>query len=198
MVVAQSQPVSGRYQMGRKAVRPLISATLIGLAVVSIGSVAAQEQSTIERTTPDRRAAPPPRTDPFAYCRSVKNSEPDFNETNTPRVICERIGFQYGGEFKNVCMGIVWRCQDGNVYGCITGASGRACQHWDTSKKPTQNIRQYCARNPNSGIPNSNNDTPYNWHCNGTLPTMDSRYQAGPFDKQGYFADAWKRISPSR
>lgn len=68
--------------------------------------------------------------DPFAYCQA-KGNTPTSEET--PTVVAYAVG-----------AGAWWRCKGGEVYGCYPGASGRACQRWNASKKPTQSIREAC------------------------------------------------------
>src|SRR5215470_15222708 len=99
---------------------------LIGLAYVSPSHLSAQQSS----------------GDPFAYCRSVKNSKPK-EDMNPPRAITQAMHEE----------NIMWRCQNGDVYGCVTGASGRGCQRGFSDNDPGPGIRDYCRENPNQEVP---------------------------------------------
>jgi hypothetical protein len=134
--------------------------------------------------------------DPFSYCRSVKNWAAPLEIEHPPKAICDSIGYPWGGPPKE-CAGVTWRCQDGEVYGCEIGASGRGCMRWNTSKAPTQSLRQYCAQTPNASVPNAVNDTPYSWSCRGKTPVLDQSVPPPKLDKSGYYADAWKRVLPT-
>ena len=130
--------------------------------------------------------------DPFEFCKAVRNKDsiegmedkryvgPDF-----PSAVIKALGVEV----------VTWRCMDGNVYGCIVGASGRACMQWENvTLSPTASIKDFCVHNPNSYVSNADNDTPYNWDCHGTVAVIDPDYKKTLLDKRGYVIDAWKKI----
>ena len=85
-----------------------------------------------------------------------------------------------------------WRCMNGKIYACHTGATGRGCGKPILGDIPTPIVRDYCASNPDDTyIPGAANDMIMPWKCNGTTP---SPIQTGPppvLDVQGYFRENW-------
>jgi len=159
--------------------RAIILAVLIGLALSSVHPLFGQQS----------------KEDPFAYCKSVKNWAAPLELEHPPKAICDGIGYPWGGPPKE-CAGVTWRCQDGEVYGCEIGASGRGCMRFSRSTKPTQALREYCTKNPNQGVPNAANDTAHSWECKGKIPVLDARYGPAQLDKYGYYVGSWKKVSP--
>src|SRR4051794_23323174 len=106
--------------------RTLILTALMILAYATVNQASAQKSP----------------ADPFAYCKTKRNTDliqdaPGLIQ-DAPKVILDALKTNSAW----------WRCKDGEVYGCQTGASGRACARWDPSKKPTQAIRQACSQHP--------------------------------------------------
>lgn len=124
--------------------------------------------------------------DPFAYCRSVKDTEVSLDYGKTPKVISAATnGWP-----------TVWRCMDGDVYGCAS-ENDRGLRMCTKVAPPTDAFRQFCAEHPNEGVPMSlKGGTPLEWQCVGTRPIMDPHYQPGQLDKGHYLVSQWKKISP--
>ena len=141
-------------------------------------------------------------TDLFEYCKAVRNSNPVSTDEDKildrrysgpviPREVIMALK-ERGGEYS-----LYWRCMDGRVYGCFGGASGRACQSWNTNKNPSAAIRAFCREHPNSdGPPLAYNDTPFSWTCVGKNPVMDKSIQLPQFDKFGYYKESWIVVRP--
>lgn len=152
--------------------RIIIYAALIGLTYSTISQAAAQGSN----------------SDPFAYCRTVKNS--GLNPTggmDAPKVI------------KAAMKGwpTMWRCMDSDVYACATDADGMGTRLCNTvPAAATTDMKQYCARNPNDTPPMSLNGTGADWSCKGKIPVIDTK-SAGALDKNHYRLDVWKKISPA-
>jgi hypothetical protein len=126
------------------------------------------------------------RTDPFAYCQSVRNSAL-FDETDPPRVLTEALKYKP----------VVWRCQDGSVYACKDDMNGRTCRQWKHTNQATTIVRNFCAHYPGSQVvPNSDNDTILTWKCVGTTPVLDKSAGPDPLDRNGYRINAWQKVPP--
>jgi hypothetical protein len=113
-----------RITFGKEIIRQFIFAALIGLANILPSAVLAEQS----QTSPSERY-----TDVFAFCRAVQNTPPDFTTDdryvgqNPPRAVVRTMKEEL----------VQWRCQNGEVYGCSTGASGRNCRHVTTVNTPT-------------------------------------------------------------
>lgn len=147
-------------------------------------------------------AWPKKYADPFAYCKAVGDrdlacvecgddspvGDTRYVGPSVPRVITSTLRRKLdmpSDEFP-----AVWRCMNGNIWGCYLGASGRACTRPDTSVDQRA-IAQFCVQNPNSNVPNAVNNTPWQWTCNGSTAVIDRRYPAVQLDKRGYMATGW-------
>jgi hypothetical protein len=164
------------------AIRPLMFASLVALAYVSPSTVSAQQSQT----------SPPERyTDVFAFCKAVKNTRPSFTTDdryagqNPPRAVVRAMKAD----------DVEWRCQDGEVYGCETGASGRNCRHVTTINTPDEAVKKYCHENPNSSfVPMVANSTASYWRCKDRKPVIDKSWTPDPVDDHGYVSWTWEKI----
>jgi branched-chain amino acid transport system substrate-binding protein len=130
-------------------------------------------------------------SDPFAYCQAVGNN--DYREDNQHSgYIGPAVPQDVSRTMNNDS--VAWRCVDGNVYGCVMGASGRACGKKNTSKIPSRDMRRYCEQSRNSSsIDNATQgDSFAEWRCSGTTPVISKIY---PVDRQGYFQGSWKKVT---
>lgn len=92
---------------------------------------------------------------------------------------------------------IVWRCAAGSVLVCVQANSPR-CGKANTSKAPTQAMRDFCAGTPNAEvIPlvviGHENPMIYEWVCRGKQPAI--KRQVFKLDAQGFPADLWQLVS---
>ena len=95
-------------------------------------------------------------SDPFAYCKAVGDRDLTCVECgddspvgdtryvgpSMPRVVISALRKKLdmpSDEFP-----AVWRCMNGNIWGCYLGASGRACTQPDTSVEQRRAIGQFC------------------------------------------------------
>jgi S1-C subfamily serine protease len=173
------------YRVGEKrdregAIRTVvILIALAGFMYVSPSHLSAQQNSQL---TADRYA------EVFAFCEAVKNTpefsnDPRYVGENPPRVVISAMKAE----------DVVWRCQDGEVYGCETGASGRNCRQVTSIKTPDKDVKEFCAKNPNSSfVPMAVNYTASSWRCRGRVPIREETY---PVDEHGYMSGAWEKIS---
>ncbi len=85
-----------------------------------------------------------------------------------------------------------WRCMDGKVFICMTGANLPCLEKADTSRKPDEAMNDFCKANPDLDyIPAAvtGRSTVYEWRCSGTKPVTVK--QVSIPDKQGYRSDIW-------
>ena len=90
--------------------------------------------------------------------------------------------------------GFWWRCMNGKVYACHTGAGGKACAKPDLTMAPSASLRTYCAKFPNGTyIPEAANDTFVSWRCDGPTPVRET---LPPLivDRRGFVKDSWLYI----
>jgi hypothetical protein len=169
---------------GRDAIRTIILTALIGIASSSLSQVCAEQSRTSPRG---------PYTDVFAFCSAVRSTPPS-DETKDRR---------YAGQdppkavvYQMETKGVIWRCQDGEVYGCETGASGRNCRHVTAINTPDDAVREFCAGNPDADfVPNVANYTASSWQCKGRVPVIAGNSPPDEVDKYGYISGAWLKIT---
>jgi hypothetical protein len=131
-------------------------------------------------------------SDPFQFCRVVVNADNDGDEgMRDPRYV--------GRQPPPVLMSMVrenfwWRCMDGKVFVCLTGATGRGCMRFSLNTGATASIRRYCANNPGGFVPNAVNDTPYSWNCRSRTPVMDRSAGLPGLDRRGYYLENWRSV----
>ncbi|MBK3666262.1 DUF1311 domain-containing protein [Bradyrhizobium diazoefficiens] len=143
---------------------------------------------------PSAPAAPPlpgtAKVDAFAFCRSARNLDDVGNVTPDP-------SSEEAMAAASATNSFVWRCMDGAVWVCGTGASGGACQRMGPGLTPTNAITSFCLRSPNSDfVPMSViGNSPASWKCVGTAPQV---LQAMRLDKRHFMAGSWiKVVQPS-
>ena len=161
--------------------KTLITVMLLSLIIVPIFSMA--ESITYK--------------DPFDFCKALRNVDGTGTDgfMDDKRYVGPEAPSAILKAFEPNSGPIVWRCMDGNVYGCILGASGRGCMKWwNVALKPTPTVKRFCANHPNSWVANAENDTPWSWVCRGTTAVIDTSVKKPSLDKRGYYVDAWKKI----
>lgn len=128
--------------------------------------------------------------DPFAFCRAVGTSErydERWTGDDAPTALSAAPGYP----------AVNWRCVDGRLLICETGASGRHCMKMDSSRTPHDGIREYC-RDPVSraypDVPSSRlGDSNSEWRCVRGRGVIVS---TAPVDAQSYLVGAYRPLSP--
>lgn len=140
--------------------------------------------------------------DPFAYCAAINTIDrPDarYKGPNSPELVAK--GLQAAMNVPDTPLeilqnGLTWRCMGGKVYACFVGANLPCEEKADTSRTPSQEMKEFCAQNQSSDfIPAAvtGRATVYEWRCaNGTPEIVKQVFQV---DAQGFLADFWYPIS---
>jgi hypothetical protein len=92
-----------------------------------------------------------------------------------------------------------WRCMDGKVYVCMTGANLPCTEKADTSRVPSAAMTDYCSENPSQAfIPAyiTGRATIYDWGCEEGKPVA-ARQLFKP-DKQGFISDIWFELESDK
>jgi hypothetical protein len=113
------------------------------------------ERLKIESLSPTLPPRRPPglarNVDVFAYCKDVINLDNHGDTTinnESDAIVAKAVNTKP----------FDWRCMDGEVLACETGASGSACQKMSTNKQPTTAISTFCLQQPNTQfVPNVRN-----------------------------------------
>ncbi|MCD6291411.1 MAG: DUF333 domain-containing protein [Anaerolineae bacterium] len=137
--------------------------------------------------------------DPFAYCQAIGTIDaPDERYTGpTPppailKAIRKAAGIAKDAPDDWVAQGTVWRCMDGQVWGCFRGANIPCTAKVSLDKAPTGEMKTYCKEHANAQtIPESvtGHETAYEWRCNGETP--EPVKQVRHPDKQGFISEFW-------
>lgn len=177
--------------------------SLAAAAVLAACTVNGGTQSAAAGTT--AIPAPGSWSNPFAYCRAVGTiDQPDARYTGPqpPPAVVAGLERAFGvtpspERDAAFARGAFWRCMDGEVYACNTGANLPCRSKANVSSKPTDAEQQYCEANHDAlFIPMyvTGHDTLYEWRCKGTRPVTAKAL--GAVDKRGYLADIWYEIPP--
>ena len=131
-------------------------------------------------------AAPAPRV--AAFCAAHPNSDNPAKAFYRPR-------FNPGLVPPEVARGgaNAWRCMDGRVWVCNTGADGYACAKLNPNPTPSKPVRDYCAANPGSDfVPMVViGDSASTWRCAGRMPRP---LQTQSLDKRNFIRKAWRSL----
>ena len=124
--------------------------------------------------------------DIFSYCKTVINLDNHGNTT-----IDRRSEASLAKALNTKAL--IWRCMDGDVFACATGASGSACQKMSAGKLPTAAISAFCIQQPNSQfVPMSViGNSPASWKCVGPVPKI---LQSVQLDKRNFMKDSWLKV----
>jgi hypothetical protein len=95
---------------------------------------------------------------------------------------------------------VVWRCMQGEVFGCVQ-TNSPICGKANVNQTPTTAMVEFCASQPNASvIPLSvighENPMIFEWTCRGRRPTITR--QIFQLDGRGFPSDLWKEISPQQ
>ena len=91
--------------------------------------------------------------------------------------------------------GVSWRCADGKVLACFTGAN-LPCGKADTSTK-SEAADEWCQAHPGAGIPLVvvGHDTVWRWRCDGHAAVRDGA--AWQVDPRGFVSGLWLPLNGS-
>jgi hypothetical protein len=141
-------------------------------------------------------------TDPFAYCAAVGTVDTPGADYTGPQVpedlarALQRAMNVPDTPLEVLQGGSVWRCVDGQVYGCFVGANLPCEAKANTDQTPTQEEIEFCQANPDSDfIPAvvTGRETVYEWRCRAGAPEIVR--QVTEVDAQGFIAGIWYAIS---
>lgn len=141
-------------------------------------------------------------TDPFVYCAKIGSMDkpdslyqgqknPDAIVLNLKKVL--NLSEDIPADVLRA--GIYWRCMDGNVYGCYTGANIPCWGKADRHKNPSDEMNNYCHENPGSDtVPASvtGHNTIYDWRCDNSVPVISK--QIFQVDSRGFIPDFWYKL----
>ncbi len=182
---------------------------VVVVAVVALSGGSDQESAETEsqtaaeeeQATTEEQAAT--YDDPFAYCAAVGTVDaPDERYTGEPvpeTVVKALQAAMEGAENAPeewTAEGTVWRCMDGQVWGCFVGANIPCTAKLDTEKTPSAEMEAYCQENPDAEtIPASvtGRETAYSWSCKNGKP--EAGEQVFEADAQGFIAEFWYQLS---
>lgn len=135
-------------------------------------------------------------SDPFAYCAAVGTIDaPDRRYTgpNPPEPVARAV--LYPGLPSSQAH---WRCMNGQVYGCIDGASVSCDMRVSSSTSANQGMIEFCRDNPDSDfIPLAfvGHYNAHAWRCDRGVPAIFGDPILHP-DARGFAAEMWRRIAP--
>jgi hypothetical protein len=148
-------------------------------------------------------AAEPPaftgKISPFAYCASVGTTDGPAGTTGpspAPPALEPYLHDALGtpADAKLAPGSVYWRCMDGAVYVCATGAN-LVCDR--TADRATTNpgADSYCKDNPDAAVVPAyaaGHDSIYEWHC------AAGRARYGPpvakLDRRGFRIEIWHKV----
>jgi hypothetical protein len=142
-------------------------------------------------------------TDPVAYCRAVGTIDAPDAQYNGPavpdwmaRALMRAVHAPATAPiaaFRHAA----WRCLDGAVLACATGANIPCDQKADTSHTASAGAKRFCARNRNAEIVPayaSGRATIFEWRCAAGEPVIAR--QVLDVDAAGFASAFWYRVAP--
>lgn len=137
--------------------------------------------------------------DPFSYCgcaQTVDIPGEGYKGEKIPDAMIDpvrkKVGLAADVPADYIRETTSWRCMDGKVFVCVTGANLPCLEKADDSKTPSGAMNEYCMENPGADyIPAvvAGRSTIFDWRCSGMKPVIDK--QVRTTDRQGYFSDIW-------
>jgi hypothetical protein len=125
--------------------------------------------------------------DPFAYCAAVGTIDepgPGYAGAEIPTAVSSAVGTDM----------VAWRCEQGRVLACTTGASGRACAQKDRSTTPQKSLIAFCRLRPNQDPDMATiGNSAWAWRCRGRDPEPLNVNQ-NALDGRGYYKDTWEVV----
>ncbi len=141
--------------------------------------------------------------DPVAYCKSVGTADrvgQDYTGPAVPDWMAEALKRTAGAPADaplEVFRHAAWRCDQGRVMACSTGANIPCDSKADTSRKPATGARRFCKEHPSTPmIPAyaTGHATAYAWRCDGDRAIVAR--QVLTLDDRGYPAAFWHEVTP--
>ncbi len=144
-------------------------------------------------------------SDPFQYCAAIGTiNAPDARYTGqaVPDTVIDGFkqaaGLAQSDEPQDTFrQSTIWRCMDGKVYACNFGANLPCDSKADTTKEPTQAMKDFCTQNPGAdAIPMSvtGHATIYSWGCQAGTPVVLEQFDQP--DGAGYLSRIWYALQP--
>jgi hypothetical protein len=144
--------------------------------------------------------------DPFQYCRIVGTIDsPDglyIGEAPPAAVVQglrEKLGLPKDTPDEIIARGMFWRCMDGKVMACFTGANLPCMTKADADRNPSDAMAGFCKANPASDmIPAAvtGRATVYQWRCRDGAPQIVR--QVAEHDGRGFLSNIWFELVPQQ
>ena len=141
-------------------------------------------------------------SDPFAYCRAVKNIDTPGDAYVGPKLpesiargLRAALQVPQGGPLQPLLENSFWRCMDGKVYGCTVGANLPCMIKANTSREPSEAVVKFCTVNRDvSYIPMvvTGRATIYAWRCEKGKPVIVREFVKP--DARGFLSNIWYEI----
>lgn len=141
--------------------------------------------------------------DPFVYCASVGTVDVPGAEYVGPRVpesiargLRRALQLPADAPADPLLENSYWRCMNGKVYGCTTGANLPCMAKANTDRQPNEAVEKFCAANRNvPAIPMvvTGRTTVYAWMCKDGKPLI-VRESVKP-DARGFLSNIWYEIA---
>lgn len=142
--------------------------------------------------------------EPWAYCRAAGTVDAPESlplDPDASAVLMERVRetFELSDEMPEdvLAAGTVWRCMDGQVWGCVVGANLPCGEKAGTDRTPSEAMREHCREQPDAEtIPAfvTGRATVYTWRCVNGQAEVDGQWSEP--DPRGFHAEIWRRIEP--
>jgi hypothetical protein len=137
-------------------------------------------------------------SDPFSYCSTIGNIDTPVGGASPTPVALE--------QYLRTALGLpansapapehyYWRCMDGAVYVCATGANIPCDAKADRAKR-SRGAENYCRENRDAAVVPAyatGHATIYDWTCSAGRAVRGK--QVAKVDARGYRADIWYRVS---
>lgn len=151
-----------------------------------------------DATTAAAAPGAPLVADPFAYCASLGTIDtPLGGASPVPGALAPLLRTTLGlsAQAPLASQSYFWRCMDGAVYVCATGANLRCDVKADVAER-NPGADNYCRENPKATIVPAyatGHNTIYEWNCSaGNAVPLKRTIK---LDRRGYRADIWYRVS---
>jgi hypothetical protein len=143
-------------------------------------------------------------TDPFAYCASVGTIDaPDarYKGAKVPESLMAGMrtvmGFASFMPADEIARGTSWRCMEGKVYACYSGANLPCAAKADETRAPAPALETFCKREADADmIPAvvTGRETVYAWRCRDRVPEIVREVTRA--DERGFLSNIWHEIPP--